>query len=440
MFKTFAVSVLLLSTNILLAQRIMPLDFLRSKLQLKAPVSYDSSRTYFQLFTKDGLHYLNPVYQLILNEEKMKVAMGERNFYDNASQSISFSGDYQTSNSLTKRAGDTLTSKAKREIEDLIHHYKNGRHVDAKKFLLRKAEAYQIMMINEAHHNPSHRAFTFSLLEDLYNKGFKYLAMETFFNSPNSTLNKITSLTGTYTLEPIGGELARYALKLGYKLIAYEDTAYSANHTSTQRDSVQARNLYKVLQKDNTAKIVVHAGFAHITKSAFGDYTPLGKALYNLTGIPYLSIDQTEYSEGIRYVFGRTKYDHYVKEYNVKKPVIALKGNTDYSLFDTVMYDFNVIHPTTKYKEQRPDWISLSGYRKKYIIKKELIPTNTFLVQAYYHGELIDNKMENLVPADQTYYKTDKGTYALYLSKDKYTLVLRDAYYNVIKTRMISIK
>jgi hypothetical protein len=273
----------------------MPIDLLRGKLQLKLPASYDSSQAYFQLFTKDGLHYLNPVYQLIFNEQKTKVAMGEENFYDQASQWVSFSGDYQTSNSLTKRRGDTLTSKGKREIEDLIHHYKNGRHVDAKKFLLRKAEAYQILMINEAHNNPSHRAFTFSLLEDLYIKGYKYFAMETFFNSPDATLDKVTNLTGTYTLEPIGGELARHALKLGYKLIAYEDTAYSANHTSTQRDSVQARNLYEVLQKDNTAKIVVHAGYGHIMKSAFGDYIPLGNALYNLTGIPYLSIDQTTF-------------------------------------------------------------------------------------------------------------------------------------------------
>lgn len=72
--------------------------------------------------------------------------------------------------------------------------------------------------------------------------------------------------------------------------------------------------------------------------------------------------------------------------------------------------------------------------RKKYVIGKKLITPNTFYVQAYYQKEMPGNKIETLIPADQTYYKTSRGDLVLYLHKDDYLIIYRDALYNVIKT------
>ena len=388
----------------------------------------------FNVFTKDGLHYLNPVYQLLLNSEKMKAALGQRSYQDNGSQWISFSGDYQTSNSIAESDADTLSAKSKRDISQLIESYKGARHVDARKYILEKAESYRIVMINEAHHNPSHRAFTFSLLEDFYKMGFRYLAMETFNNHPFHTLDKLTSLTGTYILEPIGGELVRHALKLGYQLVSYEDTVFTPGQTATQRDSAQANHLYQVLQKDPLAKMLVHAGYGHIMRGKAGDYIPLGAALHQLAGIPYLSFDQATYSEGNHYLFMREMYNSYVEKYAVTKPTIALKKDTSINLFGTSTYDLNIIHPKTLYEDFRPHWAALNGYRKKYVVRKNLLTPNTFYVQAYYDKEMNDSKISDIVPADQTYYKNKKGKFVLYLHKDEYAIVFRDANYNIIKT------
>lgn len=418
----------------------LPLRELKHQLQQSRPPSYDSSELYFKLFTKEGLIYLNPVYQLLLNSEKMKAGMGEEGFYDNASQWISFTGDYKTSNALAETERDTLTLKSKKHIEQLITSYKGSRHVDAKQHILNKAHNFRIIMINEAHHNPSHRAFTFSLLDDLYKQGYRYFAMETFNNHPFHILDRVSGdSTGTYTCEPIGGELVRHALKLGYKLVSYEDTVYKAGRTSTQRDSAQANHLYQVLQKDSKAKILIHAGYGHISRKKLGEYIPLGAALYALTSMPYLSIDQTIYSEGRNHVSGRTWYNSYIKKYPVKRPAIALKKNNEANSFDTSLYDLNVIHPKTKYKDERPDWVSLNGYRKKYVIGRSLISPNTFFVQAYYQKEMLNNKTENLIPADQTYYKTSRGEYVLYLQKDNYTLIFSDAFYNIIRTVKVKV-
>lgn len=418
----------------------LPLRTLKHQLQQSSPTSYDSSELYFKLFTKEGLIYLNPVYQLLLNSEKMKAGMGEEGFYDNASQWISFTGDYKTSNALAETERDTLTLRSIKHIEQVITSYKGSRHVDAKQYILNKAHNFRIIMINEAHHNPSHRAFTFSLLDDLYKQGYRYFAMETFNNRPVHVLDRVSGvLTGTYTCEPIGGELVRHALKLGYKLISYEDTVYKAGRTSTQRDSAQANHLYQVFQKDSTAKILIHAGYGHISRKSTDEYIPLGAALYSLSNIPYLSIDQIAYSEGSYYVNERTRYNYYLKKYPVERPAIALRKNDEVNLFDTSLYDLNVIHPKTKYEDERPDWAALNGYRKKYVIGRSLISSKTFFVQAYYQKEILNNKMENLVPADQTYCKTSRGEYVLYLQKDNYTLIFRDAFYNVIRTVKVKV-
>src|SRR6476646_12211948 len=50
---------------------------------------------------------------------------------------------------------------------------------DAVAAILELADKHQVIMINEAHHVPMHRAFTVQLLEGLYQKGFRYFAAET---------------------------------------------------------------------------------------------------------------------------------------------------------------------------------------------------------------------------------------------------------------------
>ena len=73
-------------------------------------------------------------------------------------------------------------------------------------------------------------------------------------------------LSGHYTCEPIGGELARKALAMGFSLVAYEDSSF--NHTPNKKMYAQAQNIYKILQKDPKAKILVQAEGTHIEEGA----------------------------------------------------------------------------------------------------------------------------------------------------------------------------
>ena len=58
---------------------------------------------------------------------------------------------------------------------------------DAVAAILELADKHQVIMINEAHHVPLHRAFTLQLLEGLHRKGFRYFAAEAL-NAADKTL------------------------------------------------------------------------------------------------------------------------------------------------------------------------------------------------------------------------------------------------------------
>ena len=92
---------------------------------------------------------------------------------------------------------------------------------------------------------------------------------------------------------------------MGYTLVSYEDTAAGV-HTVNQRDSIQAQNIYSVLQQDTAAKILVYAAYAHISKKMSPEgYVPMGLAFKQISGIDPYSIDQTDMSEESNFGYGQ---------------------------------------------------------------------------------------------------------------------------------------
>jgi len=400
--------------------------------------NFDSKKIDFYNQVKGNLHYLMPLYVALLNEQKAMQKYTKAGFYGNASQVFSFTGDYFSAIQFAVKGFDSLDSSIVSGIAKHVDEFKDISHTDAKKYILDKAKDQQVIMINEAHCKPLHRAFTLSLLDGLYKLGFRYLAMEALSNYSGQSFQKVDINTGYYIAEPIGGEMVRTALKLGYTLIPYEDTAAS-HHTGTQRDSVQAANIYKCRQKDPAAKILVHAGYGHIAEQPVGnDYIPMGLAFKELSGIDPFTIDQTEMTDGSNFEYGRIFYDNYIEKYPVQNVSVAMRKNNPLSPLENNGFDLTIIHPKTVYRNGRATWYSLNGMRTEIPIK----PTerNLFMVQAYYENEYSEKRMGLLIPADQTYVAAENGYYYLYLQKGKYKLVQRDINYKAIATKDIDVK
>ncbi|HSZ87125.1 MAG TPA: hypothetical protein VK787_13925 [Puia sp.] len=403
------------------------------------PRGYDSSLNYINLQPSGNLHYLAPLYQLFKQENKFKSLFGN-DYNTQLSEAVSFTEDYHSALEIEEQGYDAIDEESEKKIKKVIEDLKGVQHVDARRYISFLAKDFKVIMLNEAHAKTLHRAFAISLLEELYKKGFRYLAMEMLNNYPNHSLNKLTINTGYYTAEPIAGELVRRALELGFTLVSYEDTAALAgNHTAKERDSVQAENIYSIIKKNSAAKIFVFAGYGHIAeKTTDADFIPMAMKFKKISGINPLTVDQTDMTEGSNFGYANALYKAYTQKYFFTNPSIAVMNNQPVNISNNDVYDISVIHPPTIYRDGRPDWLSLYGLRQPVYINPNV--KDVFLVQAYYQKEADQYGPGQIVPADQSYIPTNKGNYLLYLRKGKYIIIYRSLGYHLIGKLKIDVE
>ncbi|HMH23080.1 MAG TPA: hypothetical protein VK563_14950 [Puia sp.] len=447
--KIFLAGCMLFSVQTSWSQVSRPVQQLIDYCKTGNPDGYSPRIKYLTLAPKGNVHYLFPFYNAFKDEEKFRKIYTDNGYYDELSQYFAFAGDYLSAMQYLVKSYDSVDDATRRKIFKMVEGLKDIEHVDARRYISFRAKDEKVIMINEAYAKPVHRAFTLSLLTELYRHGFRYLAMEMLSNNPTHTLAKLTMNTGYYAAEPVAGELVRTAISLGYTLVSYEDTA-AAHHTPNQRDSIQAMNIYQILQKDPGAKILVHAAYAHISKKGSADgYVPMGLAFKNISGIDPLTIDQTDMSEEGNFGYGRALYQAYAQKYALKAPSVAMINNEPVNVTNNDLYDLAVIHPQASYLDGRPSWLTLDGTRQPFYIKP-VAPAGgislgsgkpAFLVQAYYRTEMEnnENKPWQLVPADQSYIPSSKKAYLLYLKKGKYTVLFRDIDYHILNTLNIEV-
>jgi hypothetical protein len=141
------------------------------------------------------------------------------------------------------------------------------------------ADKNQVIMINEEHRTPFHRALTLQLLAKLYSKGFRYFAAETV-NEEDAELTsaairckkpELIRLTRVYA------DVIRTALRLGYKIVPYETRDATCKSPERQsefcndrRERDQAKNLYeRILKDDPQAKFSFTSGAVTTRKPRF---------------------------------------------------------------------------------------------------------------------------------------------------------------------------
>ena len=402
------------------------------------PDTFDSSYTDLHYVIGENLNYLYPVYQLLGDNKKFIHEFSAPVYYDLLSQSVSFVGDYSAALEYQKLSDTThLTDVDYRQIGKSIQQLKKIKNADAKKFISFIASNYKVIMLNEANNKPLHRAFAYSLLDVLYNRGFRYLAMEMLNPMPDQELTKLTYKTGHFATEPVAGEMIRQALDLGFRLVAYEDPNGN-RHSPTERDSIQALNIARILKQDPEAKIFVYASYGHIAeKSTTPDFIPMGMAFKRMTGIDPLTIDQTDMTEESNFSFGKAFYDAYLEKFPLTTASIPLDNDEPVNVTGTTLYDLTVIHPKTTYYFARPSWLALSNRRQPVSIKTK--NKDIFLVQAFYQFESFGTKPGQVVPADQTYFSYGNGIYTLYLRRGLYILIFRDMQYKTLYTQHLEV-
>jgi hypothetical protein len=284
--------------------------------------------------------------------------------------------------------------------------------LDAIPAIVAAAKGRHIVILNESHHAPRHRAFALELARGLRGEGFDTLAAETFQDVAGTTERGYpTASTGFYTAEPVFGELVRGALELGYRLVAYEHVSHGFDPEMdplariNEREIGQAQNLVeRVFDADPDARLFVYVGYSHATETwddpgGERELAWMAARLADATGHDPLTIDQTT---------GGMRSEPALEDPHWRRADAAgrLDGpklfRVDGEPFVTGDYagkvDLQVFHPRTTRVHGRPDWLA-HGRRAVAVpdgLVAQLPADERALLQAFHAGEGAD-----AIPADQ---------------------------------------
>ncbi|WP_312550470.1 hypothetical protein [Massilia sp.] len=263
----------------------------------------------------------------------------------------------------------------------------NAAAEDAIAAIVREARSKRIVLINEAHQVPLHRAFAQRLAAELRKIGYSYLACETFNALGAQAANEkrhIARNNGHYTAEPVFAGFVNAALADGWKLVAYEIEASAALSPAEQvrlREEVQARNLVeRIFAKDKDAKVLVFVGFGHLYKAPEPEpkMVMMGEHLRRMTGLPTLHIDQTPFIAHPDAADENPLYAPLLAKYPSKDPIILRNKDGSYPVLlgMTGRLDMQVIHPRYPMQDGRPAWLATLAGRSAVPVPKHLLPAS----------------------------------------------------------------
>jgi hypothetical protein len=336
-----------------------------------------------------------------------------------AAQDFSFIGDHK--NALFFAAKIHRPYAAIRTADSL--YFKSFHAANAKEYILKRAQKEQIIIVNEAHHLPSHRVFISSLLNRLYEIGFRYYGAETL--DPRDSLLSQRGYpsihSGYYTVEPQFGNLVRDALKIGFKVFPYEARSSESISNPERRELEQAEHIAQILKKDPTARILIHAGYDHIREDSVGGtwIKAMAGRFKEITGIDPFTINQEVLTERTIPELENPFY----RMIRVDEPSVFLndQGRVFSGPEGTHYYDVRLCHPRTRYIEQRPHWLFTNDRKPINLDRKFFSLGFPCLVQAY----VPDEDMSQAVPVDVIEIQDESHMKPLALRNGSYEIVVK---------------
>ena len=301
--------------------------------------------------------------------------------------------------------------------------------------IVEEARQHRIVIVNEAHHVPRHRAFIQQMLQQLLTEGVEYYAFETLAEFPVMLTFRgyPVGITGAYAVEPVFGELIRESLRLQYKLVAYESMGMNASKDPIDninaREADQCRNLERIFKANPTARVIIHVGFDHAMERP--RKTPDGREilwmaarLAKATDLDPLTIDQVVHTERSEESRASPEWRQALKNGWLDRPIVLRRadGRFEVSGHFAGLVDMQVFHPPTKLVDGRPDWINAGGDRVAVAIPDEIqAEPRRVLVQAF-----ADRESDAAVPCDQLALTADEPRPKLLLRPGKYRVVVQD--------------
>jgi len=301
--------------------------------------------------------------------------------------------------------------------------------------ILEMTKNRKAVFFNEAHSAPITRTLTIELLSKLREQGFTHFAAETLYRTDKDLQQRgyPTPDSGFYVNEPLYGEMVRTAVKLGFKIVAYDVENAGAGDA---RELAGAQNLYHIFKQDPQARLIVNAGFAHIQKS--GKYlggSSMAEFFQKMSGIDPLCVEQTMLISHALIDRNHPYYTAVTQSHRLTQPTVFVNGDKAWTL-KPKQYDISVFFPPTTTFQQRPDWAAIGGLRSEYKVSSDLCRGQLpCLVEARYANEHDDavaaDRAMISIPRESSSLEQQATSHdvppsRLFLRPDKYRLTATD--------------
>lgn len=295
--------------------------------------------------------------------------------------------------------------------EEWARSFSNATPRDALSEIARRAAKTSIVILNESHNTPRHRAFALEVAEKLRPLGYTFLAIETLIGetsaSGDSPLDRlprdgvVRMGTGGYSKDPVFARFIGTAIRSGYTPVAYEQTKAQGvgKQDIASREEAQAENLLRAIPTiGKGAKILIYVGLSHAAEEPLpgsnGSVRWMAARLKAATGIDPLTIDQATVTDTSP--LARSAYQVAAEKMG-KTSSIFLRGNRPVVVGPYAgSVDLQVIHPKRTWRYDRPSWlVEMGGIPHK--LSVTLMPDKgTRLIQVYRRDDPGD-----AVPFDQ---------------------------------------
>ena len=302
----------------------------------------------------------------------------------------------------------------------------NAKAEDAITAIVREAQKTQVVILNESHHVPMHRAFAMKLSRELKKAGYTYLACEAFSMYDDFPLQKqyVSEKAGILTKESTYANFLRDAMQDQWKFVSYEPVNGS-------RESAMAKNLVqKIFRQDSKAKVFIYVGYSHAYEFPVAetddDKSKMAAQLKRLTGINPLTIDQTAMYEHVDTKRQSNLYKAALAKMKQEKPFVLKSDNQHYLKLgiNNKLVDMQVIYPaySNSLATGRANWLTtLAGFTARDIPKELLPATGRRLIYAFHKQEPADG-----MPADVVMVQTGKTPPKLMLPPGEFRFAYED--------------
>jgi len=326
-------------------------------------------------------------------------------------------------------AFDRAVAEEQREVTQALHP------VSAVETLLAKADSAQVLILNEAHHDPAGRAFLQRLLPGLQKLGYRHMGLEAL-SQADTTLNHFgfpTVQSGFYIQEPQFAATLRTALELGFTLFPYESTVECKptmdappRYCQNQRDRIQGEQIAKYLSAHPGEKVVILCGYQHVEEKSSRGWIKMAEQVRMQTGIDPLTVDQVYLSGNQPNLW----YQALLETQTVENAVVLHdQRGTWLPPSRRGFTDLMVYHPESRQNELFPVWYTKDKIWKTLDLRKTEAVKGGRWLQVFYENEWAATK--EAVPVLQVPAHRLELLLRVPLPTGTFTLVLRDLKGNV---------